>query len=51
MDCIDNDRVNVKINTYGRGPVIACKNKTDPVIRPGKEEIELYKKWVRNTKN
>jgi len=27
-------------------PVIACKNKTDPVIRPGEEEIELYKKWA-----
>lgn len=27
-------------------PMIACKNKTDPVIRPGHEEIELYKKWA-----
>ena len=26
---------------------MACKSKIDPVIRPGEEEIELYKKWVK----
>lgn len=34
------------LNLSITSPKIACKNKTDPVIRPGKEEIELYKKWA-----